>query len=752
MYLVKRLFFLVCTIGMLCLIFLMGSKLLAWIDSAEPLATRNDTETRSLVHWLDAKQPLIYSFNNARVDELRVLSNAVLNSNAPAATLINYGIEYTLLDKDKRVLLTHRYHHASKLVDSDETSQVKQLIEDRKALSVASGQSFYINKATFKQTQSVSLTLIPETSAVKGVVVRVHAKVPTPENEYDRAWLQLPSARRDRILSYHTLGVNAVTPREIAHSVHYGWQKLAPQGVPKIDFQTDLLYEHLPYNVKTYDFDTEQQDLDAFYTDRQLNASIQIRESDFLTVTLLKNDVPIALTWYDETQLTPPKKVTLKHVGNNRWQTPHLLPGLLTIQSTQPQIARWHWSSGQLVDPKHSYYYVISPSREAHFSVTNNNDLRFEFRPLEPTDVTFILKKDGIELTRYSATLTPLISEFDRAIATSTERTVSPEPQAFYLRVREDADAIVVKSTSETWVKVQQRTKDALYQYVDCKTRCDALNEQQIGVWHSLNATNDFAFVTDDAKKSVRLFAKPASTDVHPRYYHAINLNNKGNRSNTALIYAPWKYFEPAPEPAPFRYRAIPNQENHENSLKTIAFTENTNLIITGATAPLVKRIDAKTEVALKPKTKKGSIYASMQQNSPWLEQRLYFLPAGHLVNLTLPVTAPKSVVIKVFSPTPEQTLHLKSFLHIEPKPGLNPEYTITRKHAILEALGKQLAFLIHPKTPTLFSYPSLTLAINNDVHQVNSLDLVASNDIWIAISFETAEEPHSVSWRQDAL
>ena len=293
---------------LLALVFGLGFAALSfylWVKSAEPVSNRSDTETRSNVQWLSTEKPLVYSFSQSRTHSIRVLSNAILSEPLALDKPINYAIEYSFLNEQKQVLSSHVYHHASKLTPPDNEQQIKQIIEDRQALQVSSGQSFYLNHTQLKDVASVSLKLITEDSPIMGVVVRVHAKTLNRDTDKYSAWLKLPLERRERSSAYHSVGANALSTTEINNAVTYSWLKLAPQGIPGIDFKADILYETLPYNVVTYDFSQQQLNLNDYYTDASLCAIITLAQPDSLIFSL-NSEAKVNLTRYDLRQFIAP--------------------------------------------------------------------------------------------------------------------------------------------------------------------------------------------------------------------------------------------------------------------------------------------------------------------------------------------------------------------------------------------------------------------------------------------------------------
>lgn len=752
MYLLKRLFMIIFISIIGLLILKQGYYFIKWLESAEPLELRANDETRSIVHWLDETSPLVYTYNPARVEQLRILSNAIFEQNTSSDSPINYAIDYQILDKNNQVVFEHRYHHASKLVDNNEASQVKQLIENRKALKVSSGQSFYVSKANLALGQTISLKVVPEHPLLKGVVIRVHAKVPELEQDLERAWLQLSDERKSRILSYHTLGEYAVSTDEIAQSVRYGWLKLAPQGVPKIDFKDDMLYEHLPYNVKTYDFDVEQFDLNALYTDSQLAASISIDKPTQFSINATTS-APLNVVWYDKTQHFAPKQILLNTLDEGVWQTPILEPGLLVISSTATQLTRWQDQSGQSFELLHNYYYELDSTTSARYPVTDNLAVRLEFRPTQSTTATIHYWQDNKLLETQQVPLQLVPSKFDRAITNQTMREPISESVYYYLRVPKGADRLEINSEQATWFKLSHRTEAGLAQSRLCSVACINRKFEQITSWFPLNASNDFDFVAHEKIKKVRLFQSPPAAINNEFFFESADLSRYATQSNTALVYSPWRYFESPPPPAPFRYRQWDGNQADLNTYPPKMMAQARVVQKHVQQTPYVVMLPVTDYIASKAKTNTETTYfLSLQPEPTWTETRLYQLPANQMVRIPLPAKEVARIYIKPFMDKSSKPFLLKTFVNVTKKNAITTDYTVTRHHAVLDAShGENTldAFMLHPTQPKLVSFPSHALFLGNDIAHAHHLDLVSEKPLWVSITFALTKAPNKIQWRQ---
>ncbi|MFC3033376.1 hypothetical protein ACFOEE_12685 [Pseudoalteromonas fenneropenaei] len=754
------LFMLILSFGLLW----WATQLYWWLASAEPVAARGDDETRSKVHWLSPTKPLVYAFNPNRTQGIRVLSNAIFNGAVTITTPVNYAIEYALLDDKQQVLSRHVYHHASKLVDNTVAEQVKQLIENREALSVASGQSFFIDHAHLKTASALSLRLIPEEPLMRGVVVRLHAKVPTAEGDLERAWLKLPQARRDRLLAYHSLGANGVSEQELAQVVASTWLKLAPQGVPNIDFSADTLYEHLPYNVMTYDFGALQLDLDGFYSSAGLNASIRLREATTLKMKSTSPHSDLTLTWYDFAELQPPQNVPLTASNDGFYVTPKLKPGLLLIQSDAVRVSRWFLSDGTPVQAKHSYLYALTPERSAHFSVVSGADVALELRvppnalidstaaiSQAPLSVDIALYQDGQLIERSTIELNRTMSTTDRHIADDTNRYQVGEANRIYLQVPKSVNRIELSSNASVWAKLQARLGHGHYRQYRCEQNCQPEQYREIGAWFSQAADNDYDFIAANALFAVRLFEAAPEPQPTTTTYQSVPLDS-AKRTVTALLPAPWKYFEAPPAATPYRFSRVttPFDMNHPDmnhpELKLIASYNSPPYVQQWSGVQQPEQLSANLKNAKR-------VFINNQAAAPWLEQRLYFVARGDTLTLRYD-KVPQSIVLKLFATRSNHTLLLQTALKGVRRDGIWSDYTIRNKDFFLapwQSEGEQ-AFLLHPKTPTLYAYDSVTLPIGTDLSTLQQLELTVDSDVWIGISNEYYDAQRQVDWRQNEL
>ena len=316
---------------------MLGNTLLTWLSSAEPTINSTEFNTRSQVHWLSDSKALHYFYPAKRAVSLRVLSNGIFASQPLDSEPVHYAIEYKLLDASEQVVYQGFYHHAAKAVSIGQQQQVKQIIEDREVLHVASGQSFYLPKEQVANAAVLSLRLVPESAQLQGVVVRVHANTSNSNTNPTQAWLQRPTEWRQRVMNYHSIGAIALTDEEKLNAVRYDWQKLAPQGLPNVDFKADRLYESLPFNVANPEF-MAQVNLDKLVVGGHRQVSFRAKAGTYSVIA--KDPSRLRFMWHDLTQQQAPRVLTSAPVTPETAKVPITEPGLITIAATAPRQSR----------------------------------------------------------------------------------------------------------------------------------------------------------------------------------------------------------------------------------------------------------------------------------------------------------------------------------------------------------------------------------------------------------------------------
>ncbi|KZN63663.1 hypothetical protein [Pseudoalteromonas luteoviolacea] len=731
-----------------------------WLSSAERLEERSEEETRSVVHWLPEDKFVSFNFSSSRTLAIRLLSNAIFDGQQAFDEPVNYAIEYQLLDQQGQVLVEHVYHHASKLVLAAQEQQVKQIIEDRKALSVASGQSFYVDTSIYPSASQIRLKLIPEEDTLRGVVVRLHAKTPADNDGSQQIWLKLPVEWRDRMLNYHTLGGNALAQWELSNAVSFDWQKLAPQGIPNIDFVSDILYETLPYNVITYDFSAQQLDLDSFYSTKELTATFRVSNSEDLVFSSSAPLSTLRISWHDLKQLSAPKELKAEFVADNLYRIQGIKPGLITVQSSLPALTQWRQGE-QPVVPLHSYYYIMSPTTPVTYSVTGNSDIVMDFRNLDTqgseVNIT-VYNSEEQPIERYRLELESLISQYDRMITPETQRQAINESQKYFLRLPPSSAKVTISSQNSVAVKLQSRNQNFHYQNVLCDQLCENPLPSfiEIGAWFAQKAINEFTFTELQQILKVRLFEAPPLPVVKETSYVSESLFDRHPISNTALVYSPSSYFEPPQVPSAAHFRKVSDPQKlsvvQQGELKTPKLIAINNQVPKYSEAELNA-----SSLSLVSSGKQGntrSIYTNTGEARDFIKTRLFKIAQGETLSLRY-ANRPKpvSIVIKPFlypvASYDDTALVINTNLVAQYQKGLSEEYTIAAKrYALMPA--KNEAYMLHPQSTDVISYPPITIKIGTDIQSLEKFAITAEHDMWITILEEHNAQPLTPLWWQN--
>jgi len=760
MYLIKYLLTQLFRLSLILLIIWLAIRSYIWVTSAEPVALRSEDETRSSVHWLQQDKALTFNFSADRTYSIRVLSNAIFSEQQQFEEPVHYAIEYTLLDGKSNPLSTHVYHHASKLALDNEQKQVKQIIENRDTLAVSSGQSFFISNEQLTNASAISLRLIPENEQLRGVVIRLHAKTPVSLNDINRAWLRQSTDWRERMTNYHTIGNNALSSQEILNAVTFEWQKLAPQGIPGIDFTGDTLYETLPYYVLSYDFSAEQLNLDSFYTDEQLSASFRNYLTQDLYVFKEQSNTTLFATWYDIKQLKAPIQLNLIATElANTFTIPNVEPGLIVVQSSAPMLTRWFAEDDAQFSALHSYFYNINEQNSAEYHVAKGSDINFEFRGEKGTPVEITLYNDDEEIEKYRVFLQGIKSDFDRIIDETTIRQSVFESEQFFTRLPRNVNRIKIASRQIVLAKLQARQSSFHYQSEICEQICkpELSDFIAIGAWFSQKAQNDYTFTEQKLITNVRLFETPPelpSNEEMSTTYISRDLTLSLPLSNTFLVNSPDKYFKKLfPETAPTEH-----QFSEAKSFQHLIQAKNNNrlrdkrVIELRKTRPFYKErsLENLTESQLLSlSARKQTLFVNEGPDRPWQKQRGYLLKAGKPLTLNYE-NKPESIVIKVF-----KTKHFNDYVVLNTRINgklndrLSPEYTIENKRFALMPANMTDVFALHPAIEEVKAYNSVTLTINNDLKALQSITVTAEQDIWISVLDELTQAPTEAQWRQ---
>ncbi|TLX45842.1 hypothetical protein C1E24_16295 [Pseudoalteromonas phenolica] len=760
MYLIKHLLTLFFRISLILLLLWLIIRGYFWVVSAEPVALRSEDETRSTVHWLQQDKALTFNFSADRTYSIRVLSNAIFSEQQQFEEPVHYAIEYTLLDSKATPLSTHVYHHASKLALDNEQKQVKQIIENRDTLAVSSGQSFFISNEQLTNASAIALKLIPENNQLRGVVIRLHAKTPVSLNDINRAWLRQSTDWRERMTNYHTIGNNAISSQEILNAVTFEWQKLAPQGIPGIDFTGDTLYETLPYYVLSYDFSAAQLNLDSFYTDSQLSASFRNYQTQDLFVFKEQSDATLFATWYDIKQLKAPIQLNFTATDTpNTYRISSVEPGLIVVQSAKPILTRWFAENDAQFNALHSYFYNIGEHFNAEYQVAKGSDINFEFRGPKGTPVDITLHNNDIEIEQFRIFLQGETSNFDRIIDETTIRQPVFGSEQYYVRLPNTVDRIKISSPQSVLAKLQARQSSFHYQTELCEQLCKPELDDfaAIGAWFSQKAQNDFNFTDQKRITNVRLFEMPPplpNNEDMATTYMSRDLIQALPLSNTFLVNSPDKYF------ADFFPKADPTEHQFKQvfTFEQLLLAKRNNqqrdkrLIEINKKAPFFKEraLTHLTETQLLSfKGPEHTLFVNEGSERPWQKQRGYFLKAGQTLTLNYS-NKPESVVIKVL-----KTKEFKDFVVLNTrirgrfKDGLSPEYTIKNKRFALMPAQLTKVYALHPAIAQVIPYNSISLAINDDVQTLKSIAITAEQDIWISVLDELMQAPSEAQWRQ---
>ncbi|NKC17915.1 hypothetical protein CWC29_003515 [Pseudoalteromonas sp. S4498] len=718
-----------------------------WVKSAEPSNTSTLFNIRSNVHWLKTDGILKFSFSPSRTMSVRVLSNGIFESQPLDDQPVNYAIEYQLLDTKGTVIYKGTYHHAAKAASNDFQQQVKQIIENREALAVASGQSFYLNREELQQATTITLKLIPENAQLKGVVVRVHAQTSNSITDPAKAWLKRPTEWRERMTNYHTIGENALTNEEKYNSVMLDWQKLAPQGVPNIDFRADLLYESLPYNVLNHDFST-QLDLDSLFISEQLSASFRVYEHTEYSLSHPEN-ADLIFVWHDLRQLDAPKQLTPEMLSNTQSKLSNLPAGLVTISSNSPTSIRVFGNGVDPIVPLHSYYYMLNAQTPVYYQVSPESDIALEWRAPIGSTISVGLYSNNKLIKHYAFTATAEQALYDRLITETTERQTLPTAQKRYLAIPNSVNQIKIEA-EDAMVKLQARSPTFNYLSHRCESICNPENPtyQGIDAWFSQKADNHYLFHTQKQIVSVRLFEAPPEVPEFLPQYRSKDLNQLLPVSDIALVPIEQVYFDNSVPKMEFEYRQIAKSELFKLGEAT---NYPSSVIVKQKRKPMLFEVPLNS---LQVEALANTQALFINQGLPRTVRKIRLYKVAKATPITVAVSdnnlQPNALVVKVFSTDYQDKITVATTLDSTKVLTPSDEYTILAKHFVLHPNTAQMRMFFNPSHTELYEYPSITLPLFQDLTSPNTITLRFSHDVWISVLEEHEQPDATLNWWQN--
>ncbi|MCG7554781.1 hypothetical protein [Pseudoalteromonas sp. Of11M-6] len=747
MYWIKQILRFAIFTALLLLFVWFAVTLFVWVKSAEPSNTSTLFNIRSNVHWLKTDSALKFSFSPSRTMSVRVLSNGIFESQPLDDQPVNYAIEYQLLDAKGAIIYRGTYHHAAKAASNDFQQQVKQIIENREALAVASGQSFYLNREELQQAATITLKLIPENAQLKGVVVRVHAQTSNSIVDPAKAWLKRPTEWRERMTNYHTIGENALTNEEKYNSVMLDWQKLAPQGVPNIDFRADLLYESLPYNVLNHDFST-QLDLDSLFISEQLSASFRVYEHTEYLLSHSEN-ANLTFVWHDLRQLDAPKPLTPEVLSAAQAKLSNLPAGLVTVSASAPTSIRVFSNGVDPIVPLHSYYYMLNAQTPAYYQVSPKSDIALEWRAPIGSTLSVSLYSNNERIKDYVFTATAEQALFDRLITETTERQTLPTAEKRYLAIPDNVNQIKIEA-EDAMVKLQARSPTFNYLSHRCDPVCDPESPiyQGIDAWFSQKADNHYLFHTQKQIASVRLFEAPPEVPELLPQYRSKDLDQLLAVSDIALVPIEQAYFDNSVPQMEFEYRQVAKSALYKLGKAT---SYPSSVIVKQKRKPTLFEVPLNS-LQIEELANTQALF--INQGLPRTVRKIRLYKVAKTTPLTVAVSEnnlqPNALVVKVFSAEPQAEITVATALDSTKVITPSDEYTILAKHFVLHLNPAQTRMFFNPNHAELYEYPSITLPLFQDLTSPKTMTLRFSHDVWISVLEEHEQPDATLNWWQD--
>ncbi|WP_440053719.1 hypothetical protein ACSLBF_12525 [Pseudoalteromonas sp. T1lg65] len=713
-----------------------------WLFSAEFMNEDLAYNNRARVHWLPANKSLSYQFAANRTRELRVLSNAIVESNISDEKPLHYAIKYQLLDSSNRTLHQGVYHHSAKIQRDENQHFLKLVMDEKQTFGAASGQSFYLNQTQFSSATKLLLEFVPENKDFIGLVVRVHAKTPHFDEDPNKVWLQQPQSWRQRVASFHSLGGDALSSQEKYNASAFHWLKLAPIGIPNIDFTSDLLYETLPRAIAPYEEPEALKTTTGYYIDTKLSLSFSVSapQTNFL-INLTEPNEQLSFVWHDPDSQLSPRALTAQRINELQYVLKSPPLGLVTIHS---QAANYlsiieEQTKQQPITVLHSQYYQVDAQSSAEFSVVSGSDIELDWRAEEGVRIklAFYSSETPRDATQFTTAST--LSNYDRLVPSqATPPTQVEEPQKRYITVPRGINRAIV-SAENALVKLRSRHRSFHYLQTLCTIPCPETSE--INAWFSQYADNHHLLAAQDKLAIVRLFKAPLPA-TEQRRFQSVDLDNMLAISNTALL--PLNELAAKTEQRPFAFRKV---SAIDAKVLKPQQTYPSKTIVVKNQPPYIQQFEETVpEQFSQPNIE--AIYINQGLPRTHIQTRLYKIDANKRYRISLPKKlAPTAVVIKTLAQSANLPITLKTKLNVELAQQPSTDYTLTNKIVRLNSDQQQSVVFFTPKTPKLFMYPSVTLTVQDDVKQTLSVELEASHSVWISVLTDAADETEQLIW-----
>jgi hypothetical protein len=216
-----------------------------------------DKSSVSIVYELSEKSWITFSTGDSQL--IKIVSNATIAGALPFFDVINYALEYQILDSNEKILDKKIYNFRGgvstfiKKINGEDFVYSNSFYLE-KDLMPTDGNVFILNLSALKDAQKVQLRLVSKSDAVQSVAVRYYVNRKVSEYKLPYVWDRMNDYAKQVLAIGNVYPVEFLTEEEKRNSLMHSWQPIGPEGILGSDYRTKELYilknnDGMPHDV-----------------------------------------------------------------------------------------------------------------------------------------------------------------------------------------------------------------------------------------------------------------------------------------------------------------------------------------------------------------------------------------------------------------------------------------------------------------------------------------------------------------------
>jgi len=216
-----------------------------------------DKSAVSIVYELDENAWITFSTADSRL--IKIVSNAVIESTLPFLDVVNYALEYQVLDSSKKVLARKIYNLRNgisafiKKVDNQDFVYTNAYFLE-KGLIPTDSNVFVLNMDEFKNPKTIQLRLVSKDKIIKNVAIRCYVTRKVSDYKLHYIWNRMNDYAKQMLAAGNVYPAEFLTEEEKQNSLIHSWVPIGPEGIVGSDYRRKSLYvleqnDGMPYGV-----------------------------------------------------------------------------------------------------------------------------------------------------------------------------------------------------------------------------------------------------------------------------------------------------------------------------------------------------------------------------------------------------------------------------------------------------------------------------------------------------------------------